>query len=155
MHWCLTRIQHCKGKIEKSTTDYLFVPAGLVSSVISVQIDEEKVITPLRIVRGGQKKFTDHCEIKFDLNLKALTHKQTSKQKVKVWNFNDEKSWEKSRELTRTPTNFKNYVRKNGDHHKIYYQRWRGGLDSILHKCFKKKTLRTIANQSTTSKSEI
>ena len=42
----LTRIQHCNGKIEKSTIDYLFVSAGLVSGVISVQIDEEKVITP-------------------------------------------------------------------------------------------------------------
>ena len=50
----LTRIQHCKGKIEKSTIDYLFVSAGLVSGVISVQIDEEKVITPWRVVRGGQ-----------------------------------------------------------------------------------------------------
>ena len=90
----LTRIQHCKGKIEKSTIDHLFVSAGLVSGVISVQIDEEKVIKPWRIVRGGQKKFTDNCAIKFDLNLKALTHKQTSKQRVKVWNFNDKKGWE-------------------------------------------------------------
>ena len=87
----LTRIQQCKGKIEISTIDYLFVSAGLVSGVISVQIDEEKVITPWRIVRGGQKKFTDHCAIKFDLNSKALTHKQTSKQRIKVWNFNDRK----------------------------------------------------------------
>ena len=75
------------------------------------------------IVRGGQKKFTDHCAIKFDLNLKALTHKQTSKQRVKVWNFNDEKGWEKFHELTRVPTSFKNYVWKNGDHPEIYYQR--------------------------------
>ena len=74
----LTRIQHCEGKIEKSTIDYLFLSAGLVSGVISVQIDEEKIITLWYIVRGGQKKFTDHCTIKFDLNLKALTHKQTS-----------------------------------------------------------------------------
>ena len=87
----LTRIQQCKGEIEKSTIDYLFVSAGLVSGVISVQIDEEKVITPWHIVRGGQKKSTDHCAIKFDLNLKALTHKQTSKRRVKVWNFNDKK----------------------------------------------------------------
>ena len=42
----LTRIQQCKGKIEKSTIDYLFVSAGLVSDTISGQIDEEKVITP-------------------------------------------------------------------------------------------------------------
>ena len=98
----LTRIQQCKGKIEKSTIDYLFVSAGLVSGVISVQIDEEKVITPWRIVRGGQKKFTDHCAIKFDLNLKALTHEQTSKQRVKVWNFNDKKGWGKFHELTLT-----------------------------------------------------
>ena len=97
----LTRIQQCKGKIEKSTIDYMFVSAVLVSCVISVQIDEEKVITPWRIVRGGQKKFADHCAIKFDLNLKALTHKQTSKQRVKVWNFNDKKGWGKFGELTK------------------------------------------------------
>ena len=50
----------------------------------------------------------------FDQNLKALTHKQTSKQEVKVWNFNDEKGWDKFRKLTRVPTSFKNYVGKNG-----------------------------------------
>ena len=84
----------------------MFVYAGLVSSVISVQIDEEKVITRWHIVRGGEKKFTDHCAIKFDLSLKALIHKQTSKQRVKVWNFNNEKGREKFCELTRAPTSF-------------------------------------------------
>ena len=79
----LTRIQHCKRKIEKSTIDYLSVSAGLVSSVISVQIDEEKVVTPWCIVRCGQKNFTDHCAIKFDSNLKAVTYKQKSKQELK------------------------------------------------------------------------
>ena len=151
----LTRIQHYNGKIEKSTIDYMFVSSGLVSCVISVQINEEKVITPWRIVRSGQKKFTDHCAVKVDLNLEALTHKQTSRQRVKLWNFNNEKGWEKFRELTRVPTSFKNYVWKNGDHPEICYQRWRGGLDSILRKCFKKKTLETLVNQSTTSKSGI
>ena len=76
---------------KKSTIDYLFVSAGLVSSVISVQIDEEKVVTTWPIVRGGEKKFTDHCAIKLDLSLKALIHKQTLKQRVKFWNFNDGK----------------------------------------------------------------
>ena len=88
----------------------MFVSAGLAFGVISVQIDEEKVITPWRIVRGGQKKFTEHCATKFDLNLKALTHKQTSKQRIKAWNFNDKKCWIKFRELTQVPTSFKNYV---------------------------------------------
>ena len=59
-----------------------------------------------------------------------------------MWNFNDEKGREKFRELTRVPTSFKNYAWKNGDHPEIYYQRWRAGLDSILHKCFKKKRLK-------------
>ena len=71
-----------------------------------------------------------------------MTHKQTSKQRVKVWNFNDKKGWGKFRELTQVPTSFRNYAWKNGDHPEIYYQRWRVGLDSILQKCFKKKRLR-------------
>ena len=64
----LTRIQHCKGKIEKSIIDYLSVSAGLVSGVISVQIDEERLSHQAHCQRWSKEIFADHCAIKFDLN---------------------------------------------------------------------------------------
>ena len=69
-----------------------------------------------------------------------MVPKYPSLNRGKVWNFNDQEGWEKFRELTRAPTSVKNYVRKNGDHPEIYYQRW-GGEDCIQFylNCFKKK----------------
>ena len=36
---------------------------------------------------------------------------------------------------------------KNGDHPEIYYHKWSEGLDSILHKCFKKTRLKNNSEQ--------
>ena len=57
----------------------------------SMQIDEEKHFTPWRTLKHG-KRYSDHCAIKFCMNMKAFEQKQAS-DKIKVWNFNDPEGW--------------------------------------------------------------
>ena len=61
-----TLVHHNNGKIEKSVLDYVFVNSGLLLKVKSIYIDEEKLITK---VTGGKNKFTNHCAIRFEVDL--------------------------------------------------------------------------------------
>ena len=51
----------------------------------SIYIDEEKLITPWRKVTGSKKKFTDHCAIRFEVDLHCNGEKYM--KRTKVWNL--------------------------------------------------------------------
>ena len=54
--------------------------------------------------------------------------------------FNDPEGWEKFQSLTDS-SNLNKPLWKTNDHVELSYQFWKGELESILHKCFKKKRI--------------
>ena len=134
-----TRIHKYKQTIEKSVLDYVFISSDLEEYFTSMQIDEEKHFTPWRILKHG-KRYSDHCAIKFCMNMKAFEQKQAS-DKIKVWNFNDPEGWEKFSKLTQ-PSTILSDMWQVGHHTEVSYQKWQNNLNGILHLCFKKKRIR-------------
>ena len=133
-----TRIHKYKQTIEKSVLDYVFISSDLEEYFTSMQIDEEKHFTPWRTLKHG-KRYSDHCAIKFCMNMKAFEQKQAS-DKIKVWNFNNPEGWEKFNKLTE-PSNIVSDMWQVGHHTEISYQKWQNDLNGILHLCFKKKRI--------------
>ena len=134
-----TCIHKYKQTIEKSVLDYVFISSDLEEYFTSMQIDEEKHFTPWRSLKHG-KRYSDHCAIKFCMNMKAFEQKQAS-DKIKVWNFNDPEGWEKFSKLTK-PSTILSDMWQVGHHTEISYQKWQNNLNGILHLCFKKKRIR-------------
>ena len=133
-----TSIHKCKQTIEKSVLDYVFISSDLEEYFTSMQIDEEKHFTPWRSLKHG-KRYSDHCAIKFYMNMKAFEQKQAS-EKIKVWNFNDPEGWEMFSKLTE-PSTILSDRWQVGYHTEISYQKWQNNLNRILHLCFKKKRI--------------
>ena len=98
------RVHHNNGKIEMSVLDYVFVSCGLLPNVKSIYIDEEKLITPWRKVTWGKKKFTDHCSIRFEVDLRCNAKKYMTR--TKVWNFKNPEGWDKFCQMTKSSDEF-------------------------------------------------
>ena len=133
-----TRVHHNNGKIEKSVLDYVFVNSGLLPNVKSIYTDEEKLVTPRRKVTGGKKKFTDHCAIRFEVDLHCYAKKYLTR--TKVWNFKNPEGWDKFCQMTKSSDEFKKPCDMD-EHVEISYQNLKKKLNSILHACFKKKRI--------------
>ena len=93
-----TRIHNYRNKVEKSVVEYVLISADLYSQFASMHIDEDKIFTLWRLINKG-KKFSDHCAIRFQMELNYRNRYQEKKQ-TKVWNFNDPLGLEKFRMLT-------------------------------------------------------
>ena len=98
-------------------------------------IDESKDFTPWRKLKSG-KRFSDHCAIKFSMNLKSLEQAKSSKR-IKVWNFNDTEGWEKFCTLTKSLD--VSDMWSVGKDIEDTYQIWKRKFNNVLHKCFRKK----------------
>ena len=104
-----------------------------------MHIDESKGFTPWRNLKSG-KRFSDHCAIKFSMNLnemESLGHAKSSKR-IKVWNFNGPEDWTKFCTLTKSldvPDMWS--VGKNIED---TYQTWKRKLNNALHKWKKLKS---------------
>ena len=73
-----TRIDRYKSRTEKSILDYIFVSSDLKKNVISMCIDEQKQFTSWCILKSG-KRFSDHCAIKFQLDSRVLSRRNSPK----------------------------------------------------------------------------
>ena len=131
-----TRIDKYKQTIEKSVVGYVFISSDLEEYFTSMQIDEKKHFTPWRSLKHD-KRYSDHCAVKFCMNMKAFEQKQASD---KIWNFNDPEGWEKFNKLTE-PSTIVSDMWQVGHHTEISYQKWQKNLNGILHLCFKKKRI--------------
>ena len=98
----------------------------------------KRQITPWRNLKSG-KRFSDHCAIKFQLHSKVFVKEKQSKSS-QVWKFNDPEGWVKFNKLT----NYKNMPEsmwRASEHTQPSYLSWKCNLNSILHRCFKKKRI--------------
>ena len=92
-----TRVNN-KNSAEKSVLDNVIVSSNLSDNIVPMTTDKGKLFTPwLNFERG--KRFIDHNAIIFELQCERSKGDDKSNRKV-VWNFNDNKGWEKFRELT-------------------------------------------------------
>ena len=133
-----TRIHKYKSRIEKYILDYVFVSSDLKKNVISMCIDEQKQFTPWRNLKSG-KRFSDHCAIKFQLDSNVFVKEKHSKS-TQVWNFNDPDGWEKFNKLTNSISMSESMWRAS-EHTELSYQSWKFNLNSILHRCLKRKKI--------------
>ena len=130
-----TRIHKYKQEIEKSVLEYVFVSSDLEKQFIAMHIDESKDFTPWRKLKSS-KRFSDHCAIKFSMNLRSLEQAKSSKR-IKVWNFNDPEGWKKFCMVTESLDVSDMWsVWKNIEN---TYQTWKRKFNNVLHKCFRKK----------------
>ena len=116
----------------------MFVSSGLLPNVKSIYIDKEKLITPWRKVTEGKKKFTDHCVIRFEVDLHCNAKKYM--KRTKVWNFKNPEGWDKFCQITKSSDEFKKSCDKD-EHVEICYQNWKKKFNSILHARFESKRI--------------
>ena len=100
-----------------------------------MHIDESKDFTPWRKPESS-KRFSDHCAIKFSMNLKLLRQAKSTKR-IKVWNFNDPEGWKKLCKLTKSMD--VSDMWSVGKNIEDTYQTWKRKFNNVLHKCFRKK----------------
>ena len=95
----------------------------------------KSTLLPCKLMRKSilhhGKRYSDHCVIKFCMNMKAFEQKQPS-EKIKVWNFNDPERWEKFSKRTE-PTTILSDMWQVGHHTEISCQEWQNNLSTILH----------------------
>ena len=132
-----TRVNN-KNSAEKSVLDYVIVSSNLSDNIQSLTIDEGKLSAPWRNLQRG-KRLTDHNAIIFELQCERSKGNDKSNRKV-VWNFNDDKGWEKFRDLMGNDSSLLE-IWKSGSNVQICYQNWQSRLDRILGMCFKKKRI--------------
>ena len=132
-----TRVNN-KNSAEKSVLDYVIVSSNLSGNIQSMTIDEGKLFTPWRNLQR-RKRFTDHNAIIFELQCERSKGNDKSNREV-VWNFNDDKGWEKFRDLTGNDSSLLE-IWKSGSNVQICYQNWQSRLNRILGMCFKKKRI--------------
>ena len=130
-----TRIHKYRQEIEKSVLEYAFVSSDPEKHFISMHIDESKDFTPWRKFKSG-KRFSNHCAIKFSMNLKSLEQAMSSKR-VKVWNFNGSESWKKFCTLTKSLD--VSDMWSIGKNIEDTYQTLKRKFNNVSHKCFRKK----------------
>ena len=102
-------------------------------------IDEGKLFTPRRNLQRG-KRFTDHNTIIFELQCERSKGNDKSCNRKMVWNFNDDKGWEKFLDLTGNDSSLLE-IWKSGSNVQICYQHWKSRINRILGMCFKKKRI--------------
>ena len=75
-----TRIHNYRNKVEKSVLEYVLISEDMYSHFVSMHTDEEKLFTPWRLINKG-KKFSDHCAIRFQMELNYRKRNQEKDQK--------------------------------------------------------------------------
>ena len=103
-----------------------------------MHIDESNDFCPWHKLKCG-KRFSDHCAIKFSMNVKSLGQAKSSKR-IKVWNFNDPEHWKKFYTLTKSLYVLDMWsVGKNTED---IYQTWKRKFNTcnvFIYKWFRKK----------------
>ena len=144
-----TGMKATKKKVEKSVLDYVIVSNQFKDQFLSCIIDEDKQLTPWRNLKKG-RVYSDHNSILFSFT--CLPEKgQTMSGRSNVWNFNDTNGWEKFMNLTDSSKELYSAETNNEDIDKMY-SCWNIKLNTILHKCFRKKR---VGNQCHIYNSEI
>ena len=116
----LTRINN-KNCFEKSVLDYAFFSPSLISYIESLNIDEMKCETPSRFLKRGERP-SDHYAMTMKMNIPNRQHISKEKSNT-MWNFQDNKGWEKFRTLTETDKNLTS-VREKSNRVSLTYGKW-------------------------------
>ena len=116
--------------------EYVLISEDLYPHFVSMHIDEKKLFTPWRLTNKG-KKFSDHCAIRFQMELNYRKRKQ---EKAKTSLELDSLGWEKFRMLTECESPVQFMWESLGNTEESY-QLWKKHLNDIMHQCFRKKKI--------------
>ena len=122
---------------EKSVLVYLIVSRQL-EYVNYMGVDQQKLFTPWRTLKQG-KRFSDYNAILLDMILPVKKDLQVSSRKT-TWNFSDSSGWDKFEKMT-SGDNTLIDCWKDSSSVEISYQIWAKRLESLMHKCFKKREI--------------
>ena len=141
-----TRIQRkgdalCKSEIDYIITDLATTPGERNRTVI----DEDKMYTPYRMNKRGMEKtivFSDHCAITTELEIvKGTVIVKQPAEKIKQWKLTAD-GMDKYQELTSKNVglgSMASYVEP--------FEVWRKKVESIMHQCFERKTIKLGGSQ--------
>ena len=140
-----TRIQR-KGKdVNKSVIDYVFTDHETQHRVGALVVDEDKLLTPYRTKKNGKEKsiiFSDHCAMTTSLTIvKGNKINKQMRERCKRWVLTEEGMNEYS-EITKHDAGLGDMTRYSQP-----FDTWRKKVDSIMHLCFEKKTIKFGGNQ--------
>ena len=105
-----------------------------------MSIDAQKQFTPWRTLKGG-KRFSNHNAILLNIDLPLKGDAQNSVRKT-TWNFSDQSGWEKFTSLTERDSALTDCW-KNSSSVEVSYCSWEKRLDSLMHKSFERRRVRT------------
>ena len=125
--------------MEKSILDYVLVSNDLVSWVVGLQIDEEKLFTPWRKLKRVER-FSDRNAMLLSTTATKSSMPVVHKRKL-VWNFNNKSGWDKFQELTTNDQTFSN-IWASSDDVEASYKQWSYKLESVIDQCLKKRRVR-------------
>ena len=134
-----TRIQMKDGVECKSEIDYIITDKSTQEKEIKTLIDEEKMFTPYRTKKDGNKKsivFSDHCTMSSSFEITKGTGGKKDSGKSKYWVLTDD-GMEKYKEITKNSVGLEEILEYDEP-----YDIWRKKINQIMHMCFTKKTLR-------------
>ena len=115
----LTRVNN-KNTMEKSILDYVLFSNDLVSWVVGLQLDEEKLFTPWWKLKRG-KRFSDHNAMLLSTTATKSSMPVMHKRKL-VCDFNNKSGWDKFQELTTNGQTFSNIWALSDDVEASYKQ---------------------------------
>ena len=110
------------------------------SYIESLNTNEMKCETPNRFLKRGERP-SDHCAMTMKMNIPNRQHISKEKSNT-MWNFQNEKGWEKFRTLTETDKNLTTVWEKSNSGITDTHGKWSRYLNKILHTCFRKRRVR-------------
>lgn len=135
-----TRIQNKNGIEVKSEIDYILTDMKTKSLVQKTIIDEDKVVTPYRVLKKGKKKvvvFSDHCAMMTSFNIPMGTSRRRHKvDKIKYWVLTEE-GMAKYQTITESDVGLGDLSLQDEP-----FDLWKRKVDEKMHLCFKRRTVR-------------
>ena len=116
----------------KSIIDYAIVNKNDMKDLNKMIIDENKIMTPFRIIKG-RTIYSDHCAIVIDINWYVASKKEQQQNRLVVNN----KTLNKFKRLTNDHT-LTNIVKQKGKL-RNRYTKWSNCMNKIIDRCFNKK----------------
>ena len=140
-----TRIQRKGDSVCKSEIDYIITDTTTMPREGRTVVDEDKMFTPHRMKKNGLVKtitFSDHCAITTELEIiKGNVKEKQPAEKIKQWKLTAD-GMDRFLELTSNEVGLGNMAS-----YAEPFEAWRKKVESIMHQCFERKTIKLGGSQ--------
>ena len=124
----------------KSCLDLVLISIYLYDYIVSLKVDEKRLVTPHRPVGRGKKLvYTDHFSLHLIFeNIPLKSFNKPVKEKQAVWNTNKAGGWEAYKESTEENDDLINLANEEHLNATEYYKKLENIMNKIKFKCFGK-----------------